>query len=133
MKLPSPQWRHAIAVFALLLLHAPLHAQSTSRPASDSTPTVVEVRLIDEGGKALGKVPDNLAIQVGSPLEQRRVADSLRALYRTGDYADLRAVVAPVEGGVRLDFVALQNFFFGEVRMEGLTPPPSEASASAAM
>src|SRR5262249_48333573 len=37
------------------------------------------------------------------------------------------------EWGVRLDFVARGNLFFGEVRIVGLTPPPSDASAAAAM
>src|SRR5216683_4077511 len=35
--------------------------------------------------------------------------------------------------GVRLDFVVRQNLFFNQVRIEGLTAPPSDASAAAAM
>jgi outer membrane protein insertion porin family len=133
MTLSSIERLRVIAAFALLLPLAPLHAQSPAQPAASPPPQVIEVRLIDEDGKPLGKLPDHLPTQPSAPLDQRLIAESLRVLYRTGDYADLKAVVAPLEGGVRIDFVARQNFFFGEVRMEGLTPPPSEASAAAAM
>jgi outer membrane protein insertion porin family len=60
------------------------------------------------------------------------VAQSLRLLYKTGDYSDLRAVLTTVPGGVRLDFVARENLFFNQVLIDGLVPPPSEASAIAA-
>ena len=53
-------------------------------------------------------------------------------LYRTGDYADLRAAIATVPGGVRLDFVVRENLFFNQVLIEGLVAPPSDASAVAA-
>src|SRR5260370_1446748 len=66
-------------------------------------------------------------------MDRERVAESLRALYRTGDYADLRAVLTPEADGARLDFVVRENLFFNQVRIEGLSAPPSEASAAAAM
>jgi len=72
-------------------------------------------------------------VETGKALERGKIAESLRALYRTGDYADLRAVVTPVADGVRLDFVVRENFFFNQVRIEGLAAPPSDASAAAAM
>ena len=61
------------------------------------------------------------------------MAASLRALYRTGDYSDLRAVITPVPNGLRLDFIAKENQFFNQVRIEGLKAPPSDASAVGAM
>src|SRR5262249_48858577 len=97
------------------------------------SPTVVGVRLVGEDGQPVEKLPEHFPVQEGAPLDPRQVADALRMLYRTGDYADLQAVTAPVEGGVRLDFVARENLFFGKVRIEGLTGPPSDASAAAAM
>src|ERR1700676_701529 len=127
--------RRAIAVFALLLPLAHAHAQNPPPSAAQEPPSpkVMEVRLVGKDGQALGELPANLPVQAGKPLDKQAVAEALRTLYRTGDYADLEAVVAPVEGGVRLDFVARENFFFNEVRMEGLTPPPSDTSAAAAM
>jgi outer membrane protein insertion porin family len=124
-----------IAVFALLLPLAHARAQKPPLVAAQepASPQVVAVRLVGEDGQALGELPADLPVQPGKPLDRRQVAEAIRTLYRTGDYADLQAVAAPVAGGVRLDFVARENFFFNEVRIEGLTPPPSDTSAAAAM
>jgi outer membrane protein assembly complex protein YaeT len=141
MKRVFTERRRVIAVFALLLPLASARAQNPASTvagpaeaaeAPKAAPTVVEVRLVSEDGKTLQTLPE-IAVRPGAPLDSRQVADSLRTLYRTGDYADLKVVAVEVEGGVRLDFVARENLFFGEVRIEGLTPPPSEASAAAAM
>ncbi len=110
--------------------HAP-QAVSTSEVAP--SPVVVRVRIVREDGQVLVESPSGIAVETGKPLDQEKVAESLRALYRTGDYADLRAVVSPEKEGVRLDFVARENLFFNVVLLEGLEPPPSEASAVAAM
>jgi outer membrane protein insertion porin family len=72
-------------------------------------------------------------MEVGKPLDRDEVARSLRALYGTGDYADLKVVTTTLGSGVRLDFVVRENLFFNRVLIEGLTPPPSDASAAAAM
>ena len=54
---------------------------------------------------------------------------SLRELFRTGRYADVRAELTDVPGGVRLDFVVRQNFYINRVQIEGLREPPGEALA----
>ncbi|HTQ59690.1 MAG TPA: POTRA domain-containing protein [Candidatus Solibacter sp.] len=94
---------------------------------------VVGVRIVTEDGRVLAESPKGIAVEVGKPLDRDQVAKSIRALYGTGDYADLRAVTTPVGSGVRLDFVVRENLFFNRVLIEGLTPPPTEASAAAAM
>jgi outer membrane protein insertion porin family len=128
------------ALIALLLLlgAAPAHArphapQAASTSEVAANPVVVSVRVVREAGQVLVESPSGIAVETGKPLDREKVAESLRALYRTGDYADLRAVVSPEKEGVRLDFVARENLFFNAVRLEGLEPPPSEASAVAAM
>src|SRR5882672_3992583 len=114
-------------IFALALLTgaAPTRAQA---PPSTSVTSIVK-----EDGQVLPDSPSGVAVETGKALDRGKIADSLRALYRTGDYADLRAVVTPVAHGVRLDFVVRENLFFNQVRIEGLTAPPSDASAAAAM
>jgi outer membrane protein assembly factor BamA len=95
---------------------------------------VVAVRIVRESdSKVLKESPAGIPVDVGKPLDREKVAESLRALYKTGDYADLKAVVTPVTNGVGLDFVARENLFFNLVRLEGLEPPPAESSAAAAM
>jgi outer membrane protein insertion porin family len=97
------------------------------------TPVVVSVRIVREDGSVLKDAPAGLTIETGKPLGREQVATSLRALYKTGDYSDLRAVTTPVEGGLRLDFVVKENVYFNQVILRGLAEPPSEASAAAAM
>ncbi|HEX2665265.1 MAG TPA: POTRA domain-containing protein [Candidatus Acidoferrum sp.] len=128
----------ALIALALLLGAAPAYSrphapQAASASEAAANPVVVSVRIVREDGQVLLESPSGIAVETGKPLDREKVAESLRALYRTGDYADLRAVVSPEKEGVRLDFVARENLFFNAVRLNGLEPPPSEASAVAAM
>ena len=93
----------------------------------------VAVRIVTDDGRVLAESPPGLSIQTGKPLDPAQVAESLRTLYRTGDYTDLRAVATPVAGGVRIDFVVREQLFFNRVVILGLVAPPSDASAIAAM
>ena len=96
-------------------------------------PALVGVRIVREDGKVLKDAPAGLPLETGKPLDRRQVATSLRTLYKTGNYANLRAVTIPVDGGVRLDFVVEENLYFNQVILRGLIEPPSEASSAAAM
>ncbi len=129
-------WR---GIFALALLTGAASARAQAPPGTSVTVVaekaqkVAAIRIVKEDGQVLSDSPSGIAVETGSALDRRKIADSLRALYRTGDYADLRAVVTPVADGVRLDFVVRENLFFNQVSIEGLTAPPSDASAAAAM
>lgn len=136
MKLSWFNGMRGIVALALLTGAAAGRAQMPREtPASVGTgePMVVEVRVIKEDGQVLSKAPGGITMEAGKPLDREKIAESLHALYRSGTYFDLRAVVTPVAGGVRLDFVARENLFFNQVRIEGLAAPPSDASAAAAM
>src|SRR6202047_4645862 len=125
-----------IIALALLSGAAATHAQTpqSTSPAGEPAeqPAVVATRVVSEDGRVLSEPVKGINVEVGKPLDRTKVAQSLRLLYKTGDYSDLRAVVTPVPGGVRLDFVARENLFFNQVLIDGLIPPPSEASAVAA-
>ena len=128
-----------IIIFALLGVAGPARPQAPAQQAPapeqspEELPNVVAVRILREDGRILAESPSGIAVETGKPLDRTKVAESLRALYRTGDYADLRAVVVPKSDGLQLDFVVQENLFFNQVRVEGLLPPPNEASAAAAM
>jgi outer membrane protein insertion porin family len=125
-----------VVVFALLFGAAKSQAQAQAEDqagASAATAPVVAARIVTEDGRVLSESPAGLAVEIGKPLDREQVARSLRALYGLGDYADLKAVVTPVGSGVRLDFVVRESLFFNEIRIEGLTPPPTDSSAAAAM
>ncbi|HEX4544428.1 MAG TPA: POTRA domain-containing protein, partial [Candidatus Acidoferrum sp.] len=142
MKSSWANWIRGIAMFAALaplpgiVLGGPQVPVQQELPADKveaAQPDVVAIRIVREDGLVLVESPTGIAVQIGKPLDRGKVAESLRALYRTGDYADLRAAVTQVPNGVRLDFVVRENLFFNQVRLEGLVAPPSEASAAAAM
>jgi len=101
--------------------------------AASAAETVVAVRIVTEDGRVLSEAPAGLSISIGKPLDREQVAESIRTLYRTGDYADLRAIATRVDGGVRVDFVVREQLFFNEVIIHGLVSPPTEASAIAAV
>jgi outer membrane protein insertion porin family len=147
MKASRANELRSIVALALLFGGAHTHAQSPPPgpgalarvtepgPQDSASPraNVAAVRILNQDGKVLSGAPSDLPLQPGKPLDPNQVAASIRKLYHTGDYSDLRAAVTAVEGGVRVDFVVTEQLFFNQVRIEGLVSPPSEASAAAAM
>jgi outer membrane protein assembly factor BamA len=147
MKASRANELRGIVALALLFGGARTHAQSsppgpgalahvTKALRQDSTSPaahVAAVRIVTQDGKVLSDAPTDLPLQPGKPLDPSPVAASIRKLYHTGDYSDLKAAVTAVEGGVRVDFVVTEQLFFNQVRIAGLVSPPSEASAAAAM
>jgi len=112
------------------LCASPLAAQSGF---SGEPPRVVAVRVVAESGAVLEENPPKLTLQPGQPFSMQAESASLRELFRSGRYADLRAELADVPGGVRLDFVVRQNFYINRVLIEGLREPPGEALALSAL
>src|SRR5229473_3802971 len=98
------------------------------RPSGEP-PQVVAVRVVTESGSVLEQDPPQLTVQHGQPFSMDAESSSLRELFRTGRFADLRAELSDVPGGVRLDFVVRQNFYINRVQVDGLREPPSEALA----
>ena len=146
MKAHRGQGLRIIVAAAVLVGAAPRYARADietraaqPNPASSqqgedaATPVVSEVRIVTEDGRVLSPSPTNLPIATGKPLDADQVAHSIRALYRAGDYADVRAVSTKVDGGVRIDFVVREQLYFNQVLIHGLVSPPTEASAIAAV
>jgi outer membrane protein insertion porin family len=124
----------AIFLLAATLAGAIARAQTSQETTSGTpAPKVVEVRVVSDAGQVLLAQPSGIAVQVGAPLQPAQVAASLRTLYQSGNYADLRAVTYPQADGVRLDFIARENLYFSQILIRGLKPPPTEASAVASM
>ncbi len=134
----QPRWVNWLRGLALLVLFlgagsACAQVQEQTSQENAPAPNVVSLRIVREDGTIVDAKPSGLAVAIGNALRRDQVAASIRTLYRTGDYADLRAEVTREEGGVRLDFVVRENLFINQVIIEGLKPPPSETSAVAAM
>jgi len=104
-----------------------------STSSAEPAPLVKDVRVITAGGEVLNVASTVITVELGKPLDPAQVAASLKSLYRTGDYSDIRAVSEPADGGTTIDFIVQQNLFFNQVIILGLKAPPTEASALAAM
>jgi outer membrane protein insertion porin family len=135
----------AIVAAMIFFANAAVRAQSAGAPAQADAreteqqvsqlegQTVVEVRVVCDSGEVLTKGIPELPLSSGHPYDAELVRTTLRKLYATGDYSDLRASVTNVSGGLRVDFVAQRNYFIGVVRIEGLTEPPSDSAAFSAI
>jgi outer membrane protein insertion porin family len=131
-------WANGLRAFVLLIpllggRSACAQVAAQEKPAPLAAPIVREIRVVEENGKVLKTNPPGIAVKIGEPLNRDQVAASIRTLYETGDFADLQAIETPEEDGVRLDFMVRENLFFNQILIEGIKPPPSDASASGAM
>lgn len=125
--------RHAgTGVLAILLslgAGAPL-ARGQSPPGDER---VVAVRVVSESTGVLEENPAGLPVQSGQPFDPDAIRESLRQLYRTGKYADIRVETNEVSGGVRLNFVVHPNLFVNVVRVTGVREPPTPQRAASAL
>src|ERR1700740_119286 len=103
MKLSWANGLRGTLVLALLTGAAATRAQTpqdVSVPVvAKEEPKIVAIRIVKEDGQVLSDSPSGITVETGKALDRGKIADSLRALYRTGDYADLRAVVTTVADG----------------------------------
>jgi outer membrane protein insertion porin family len=111
----------------------PQQVAAQNPPAAEDAPAVISVRLVTTDGQVLNTGSAAITVELGKPLDRAQVSASLKALYRTGNYSNIRAVSERVNQGIRLDFIVQENLFFNQVILLGLKSPPSDASAAAAM
>ena len=110
----------------------PVEPQQSPAPAGAELP-VADIRVVSSDGHVLKTGDKAISVEAGKPLDREQVTATLKSLYRTGVYSDIRAVTTRVGDGIRLDFVVEENLFFNQVILQGIKSPPSEASAAAAM
>ncbi len=95
--------------------------------------TVAEVRVVDASGKPVAEKIPALPLVAGKPFDFGVERESLRALYRTGDYSDVRVSVSPGAQGWRVDFVVELNLFNNVVRISGLKKISADRVGGAGM
>ena len=59
--------------------------------------------------------------KIGEPLSLRDVQASIKSLFSTGDFRDIRVTDEPNDGGVALTFSLFVNYRVGEIHFEGLS------------
>jgi outer membrane protein insertion porin family len=94
---------------------------------------VAEIRILDESGKEIAPHLRSFPLHAGEPFDVAKERDTLRELYRTGDFADVQVRAEPTPQGIRLDFLVRRNYFNNAIRIVGLKDPPSEPAALAAL
>jgi outer membrane protein assembly complex protein YaeT len=113
----------------------PVQAQSAEMKGAEfpEGETIVEIRVLDSKAAVVPSKLPGMPMAAGKAFDFDDERESLRALYRTGDYADIQVNATAVSGGVRIDLMVQRNFYNNVVRVVGLKEPPSEAAALAAM
>src|SRR5580704_4975119 len=119
----------AVAVAGSVFMCLPARAQDARLEGQ----RIAEVRILDESGKNVAQSPFSLPLHVGDQFDIAKERDALRQLYRTGDYADIRATAQSTPQGLRLDFQVRRNYFNNAIRVEGLKDPPSEPAELASL
>ena len=94
---------------------------------------VAEVRVVYETGATAAQPVPPLPLAVGKPFDFADERESLRTLYRMGDYSDIRVAATPGPSGLRVDFVVQQNYYNNVIRIDGLKSPPSAPAALASL
>jgi outer membrane protein insertion porin family len=116
-------------VASLVFWPVPIRAQD----ATIEGKSVAEVRVVDESGKPVTEKIPPLPLEPGKPFDFTAERESLRDLYRMGDYASIRVTSTTEPGGLRIDFIVQRNFYNNVIRIEGLKEPPSNPAALAAL
>src|SRR5271154_3172 len=126
--LRSAAWGIGAIAFLFLTL-APVRAQQ----APIEGQLVKEIHVVDESGKPITQKMPSLLLEAGKPFDFAAERESLRELYRLGDFSEIRVSAAPETGGLRVDFIVQRNFFNNVIRIEGLKEPPTEPAALASL
>jgi outer membrane protein insertion porin family len=105
-------------ISAILLLTAamPLHAQFEHRGLP-----VVDLRIEADSPVDVAPLTDHIKVAVGEPLSIGEIQSSIKALFATGDFRDVRVEAESVEGGVVVTFRLSLHYRVGSVdfRIEG--------------
>ena len=122
-------WGLVGALTVGLLVPASAHAQDPGIEGQH----VASVTISDSLGHPISQQNLVLPLVADQPFDYSRERDSIRVLYRTGDFSDIQVNADPSARGLRINFVATRNFYNNVIRVEGLKAPPTEAAALAAM
>ena len=108
-----------IPIGICLALWAFASAKGASQGSGEWGQKVVRIRLQTDAALSLKSFASQVVQKEGEPLDPVKVDQSLKNLYATGRFEDLRADAEPAPGGVELVFVGSAQYFVGTVRVEG--------------
>jgi outer membrane protein assembly complex protein YaeT len=94
---------------------------------------VAVIHVVDDSGKSVTTPLPALPLESGKPFDYAVERESLRKLYATGDYSDIRVTATPEAEGLHVNFIVRRNYYNNVVRIEGLKEPPTAPAALAAL
>ena len=126
-RLCGHRWHRAASsrlscAFAPFLLPLVLGLACTGRLFADPPAwgqQVTRLRLDCDAHLKLEDLAPQITQKVGEPLERAKVQESLKRLFATGRFRELRADAEHTDSGVELVFVGRAVFFVGTVGVEG--------------
>lgn len=132
---PKSCWkRHArIHTFLVPALFCLLLGQARAQLPNVEGRNIAQIRVIYATGQVVKEKIPSLALQVGKPFDFVAERESLRLLYRLGDYSDIQVSALSASDGVEVNFIVTPNLYNNVISVTGLKPPPTEAAALAAL
>ncbi len=115
---PSGRATYNFLFLALLLIAHPGPSPAQSSPTLAGR-VVSSLALQCDCHLTLQNFPGTVTQQTGTPLDPAQISESLKRLYATGRFAELRAEGALQGDGVAVTFVAKAQYFIGIVTAEG--------------
>lgn len=89
-------------------------------PPPPGSPIVTSVGFTADSQFDTSVLQKYITLRAGTPMSIRDVQSSIKSLYATGDFRDIRVNSTPSAGGVALTFALFINYRVGEIRIDGL-------------
>jgi outer membrane protein insertion porin family len=115
--------RLRLIFFCLLLAWA---APAFAQPTPPSGPLVRTISIEYVGAETISRerVMANLKTKVGDPYSERAAEEDVRALFATGDVANVRIFAEPADDGVRVVVLLQGRAVVNEILIEGASAVP---------
>lgn len=120
-----PATKAVCALLGLFLAAGGVQRAGAQSSASSETAwgqPVVDIRIESDEKMSVSEFPRAITQRINAPLDRSRVAESLKNLYATGRFRELRVDVRQEKTGVVLIFVGQMQLFLGVVRVDGAPP-----------
>jgi outer membrane protein assembly complex protein YaeT len=109
-------------------------AQNTGQtsPANVPPPTgplVTQINYRADAAFDTALLTNYITVKAGQPLSTRAMQSSIKSLFATGEFRDIRVETTPSGAGVAVTFVLSLNFRVAEIHVEGLTKPMRDRAA----
>jgi outer membrane protein assembly complex protein YaeT len=113
-----------------LAMFARFHELNAATPAPIQTnepvtappgaPTVISIEFRADAKFDTSVLGQYVSLKAGQPLSKRAVQSSIKGLFATGDFRDVRVDATPAASGVAVTFSLFVNYRVAEIRFDGI-------------